>query len=309
MIDAAAILLVGGRSSRMGTPKAGLLFDGVPLLVHLCRRLTSAFPEVVVVRAPGQELPRGEEGPPLPIAVVEDRVPDQGPVAGLCAGLAAIRHPLAFVATCDVPFLNPRLGVWMIGQADGEGPLASYDVVVPEWEGRLHPLQAVYRARVLPLLEEQLAKGHRRPIDLYERVCVRKVTEAEVRAVDPLGRTFLNMNTPEEYERALVIWRESCMPVNVELLGVARVLARKCAVSLVAPPGGTLRDVTRALAVKYPRLVGPVLRSDGSLAPGVVYSEDGRTVCADVDRPVREVGPGGETSAARLLLIPSLEGG
>jgi molybdopterin-guanine dinucleotide biosynthesis protein A len=197
--DAAAVLLVGGRSSRMGSPKAALLFDGEPLLVHLVRRLSAVFPEVVVVRAPGQELPLPSD---TSAKVVEDAVTDQGPVAGICAGLAAVRRSLAFVVTCDVPFLDPRLGAWMVSLADG------FDVVVPVWEGRLNPLQAVYRTRVQPLLEEQLAQGRRRPVDLYDRVPVRKVSEAEIRERDPEGRSFLNMNTPDEYEQALALWQK-----------------------------------------------------------------------------------------------------
>jgi molybdopterin-guanine dinucleotide biosynthesis protein A len=200
--DAAAVLLVGGRSSRMGRPKAGLLFDGEPLLAHLLRRLARAFPAIVVVRAPGQDLaiPSASVIGASSLVVAEDRVTDQGPVAGICAGLAAVRQPLAYVVTCDVPFLDPGLGVWMVSLVEG------YDVVVPEWEGRLNPLQAVYRTRVLPVVEAQLAEGRRRLMDLYERVAVRKVSEAEIRAHDPEGRTFFNMNTPEEYERALSLW-------------------------------------------------------------------------------------------------------
>jgi molybdopterin-guanine dinucleotide biosynthesis protein A len=196
MKNATAVILAGGHSSRMGAPKAALLFDGVPLLEHLCARLAEVFPELVVVRAAGQALP------PVDATVVEDAVSDQGPVAGICAGLGAARRSLAFVVSCDVPFLNSQVGAMMVDLAEG------YDVVVPEWEGRLHPLQAVYRTRVLPLLEEQLAAGRRRPVDLYERVPVRKVTEAEILEVDPLGLTFMNMNTPEDYQRALALWNE-----------------------------------------------------------------------------------------------------
>jgi molybdopterin-guanine dinucleotide biosynthesis protein A len=204
MTKCSAVILAGGRSSRMGTPKAALRFEGVPLLTHLCERLAPFFPEIVVVRAPGQELPWGAAGPPPPgVSVAEDAVTDQGPVAGICAGLAATRAELAFVVSCDVPFLNPRLGARMVELTEG------YDVVVPQWEGRLHPLQAVYRGRVLPLLEEQLASGRRRAVDLYERVPVRKLSEEEIRAVDPLGRTFLNMNTPKEYQEALALWKEA----------------------------------------------------------------------------------------------------
>jgi molybdopterin-guanine dinucleotide biosynthesis protein A len=200
--DTAALVLVGGRSSRMGRPKAALLFDGVPLLAHLLSRLARYFPEIIVVRAPGQDLPDAGGVARHASRVVEDAVSDQGPVAGICAGLAAARRPLAVVATCDVPFLEPRLGVRMATLAEG------HDAVVPEWEGRLNPLQAVYRTRLRPLFEEQLAAGRRRAVDLLERVPVRTLSEAEIRAVDPEGLTFFNMNTPEEYDRAQRLWRE-----------------------------------------------------------------------------------------------------
>jgi molybdopterin-guanine dinucleotide biosynthesis protein A len=186
----------------MGTPKAALLFDGVPLLQHLVRRLAALFPEIVLVRAPGQELPLSEEfRRSFPgIVAVEDAVTDQGPVAGLCAGLEAVTRPLAFAASCDVPFLNVELAARLVELADG------FDVVAPEWEGRLQPLQAVYRPSVHLVLAEQLASGRRRLLDLYERVAVRKVTGREILGLDPDGLTFLNVNTPDEYERALALW-------------------------------------------------------------------------------------------------------
>ncbi len=88
MADAAGIVLAGGRSSRMGRPKAALEWHGSTLL----RRVTGIVARavdgpVVVVRAPGQELP------PLPdaITVVEDAREGQGPLQGLAAGLAAVR--------------------------------------------------------------------------------------------------------------------------------------------------------------------------------------------------------------------------
>jgi molybdopterin-guanine dinucleotide biosynthesis protein A len=188
------LFLAGGRSSRMGTPKAELLFEGRPLLAHLVDRMLLHFPEVVVVAAPDQPLPD------TPARVVHDERPGEGPVAGLAAGLKAIGQPLTFASSCDVPFLSADLAGFLVAQADG------VDVVVPEWEGRLHPLQAVYRTRVQPLLEQQLAEGRRRPIDLFERVPTRVVSEAELRGFDPEGRCFLNMNTPADYERALELW-------------------------------------------------------------------------------------------------------
>src|SRR5215208_4791171 len=103
MSTSTAILLAGGRSSRMGTPKALLLFDGEPLIVHIVATLRRAFAEVVVVAAPGQDLPA------MPVTLVRDDVAYQGPVGGICYGLKASSGEFSFVTACDSAFLNPRL--------------------------------------------------------------------------------------------------------------------------------------------------------------------------------------------------------
>ena len=194
MADCAAVLLAGGQSSRMGAPKAWLEFGGRPLLQHLVERLAEVTPEVIVVAAPGQELP------PTSARVLYDESPGEGPVAGLVVGLREITRPLAFVASCDVPFLKPELVRYLVERAEG------YDAVVPEWEGRLQPLLAVYRTSVQPLLARQLAEGRRRITDLFDHVRTLRVSEAEVRRLDPEGLSFLNVNTPEDYRRALALW-------------------------------------------------------------------------------------------------------
>ena len=86
--------------------------------------------------------------------------------------------------------------------------ISDYDVVVPVWEDRLQPLHAVYRSSVLPAFEEQLARNELRPIFLYDKVRTRKISEEEIRRIDPEGLSFLNMNTLEDYERAQRCWRE-----------------------------------------------------------------------------------------------------
>ncbi|HTE19166.1 MAG TPA: molybdenum cofactor guanylyltransferase, partial [Armatimonadota bacterium] len=107
MHDCAAVFLAGGKSSRMGAPKAWLLFEGRPLLAHLVERMLAVCPEVVVVAAPGQELPE------TAARVVRDESPGEGPVAGLVVGLREVTRPLAFVTSCDVPFLDPALAAYL----------------------------------------------------------------------------------------------------------------------------------------------------------------------------------------------------
>jgi molybdopterin-guanine dinucleotide biosynthesis protein A len=192
--DCGFILLAGGESRRMGRSKAWLEFGGRPLLSILAERLLSRFPEGVIVAGPGQELPE------TPVPVLRDEHPGEGPVAGLAVGLRAVPHPLAFVVSCDVPFLNLDVAEYLANVA------ACYDLAVPEWEGRRHPLQAVYRTSVQPVLAQQLSGGRRRLMEVLDLVRTVVVPESELRALDPEGRSFFNMNTPEDYRRALSLW-------------------------------------------------------------------------------------------------------
>jgi len=252
MADAAAVILVGGKSSRMGRAKALLPFDNEPLIAHVVRRLKSWFPEIIVVAAPDQELPE------LSAVLVRDEIAYQGPVSGIYHGLKAATKDVCFVTSCDAPFLNFELIDHLLEQ------ISEYDVVVPFWQERFQPLHAIYRTSVVPLFKEQLERGELRPIFLYDKVRTRKIQEAEIRRLDPEGLSFLNMNSPADYAAALQLWRErNTISVCVELFGVARMLTKTQSVSLDLNEGATLAQVFSALGEKLPALVGRVLNSGG----------------------------------------------
>ena len=200
--SASAVVLAGGKSSRMGRPKSLLLFAGEPLIVHIVRALQQMFAETVVVAAPEQDLPD------LPARLVRDEIPHQGPVGGIYYGLRAASGSVCFVTSCDAPFLNPSLISYLVSR------ISAYDVVVPHWEDRFQPLHAAYRTSVSPLLKEQLDRGELRPVHLFERVRTCKIGEDEIRRFDPEGLSFLNMNTPDDYQRALQRWDEVNEPVR-----------------------------------------------------------------------------------------------
>jgi molybdopterin-guanine dinucleotide biosynthesis protein A len=121
----------------------------------------------------------------------------------LAAGLAALEGhaKVAYVTACDTPFLQPgwvpRL-VSLLGDADA---------CVPWVEGRDHPLAAVYRCAVRPVVEDQLAARRLRLIDLLGRLSVRRVSAGELRDVDPNLLSLRNLNTPAEYAAALALRR------------------------------------------------------------------------------------------------------
>jgi molybdenum cofactor guanylyltransferase len=257
-----AIILAGGKSSRMGRSKALLEFAGEPLIVHLVRELKNLFDDVVVVAAPEQELPF------LPVTLARDEIAYQGPVGGIYYGMKAARGDTCFVTSCDVAFLNTALIAHLMSQ------ISHHDVVVPYWEERYQPLHAVYRRGVLPLLAGQLDRGELRPVHLFDKVRTLKIGADEVRRFDPEGLSFFNMNTPADYDAALVRWRQwknsahppTGVPVacSVELFGSARLLAQTKEIALSLPEGATIAQAYAALADKLPVLLERVITADRS---------------------------------------------
>ena len=192
--SAGAIVLAGGKSTRMGTSKALLPFGPETMLQRVVRILAPVVSPIVVVSAPGQTLP------PLPteVLVTQDEREARGPLEGLRAGLAALPEHVdrAYVTSCDVPLLAPGFVIEMLALSQG------FDVAVMEIDGFPHPLSAVYRRATLPQIEALLAEDKLRPVFLYDRVRTRKVSATEITS-DPDLRTLRNLNTREDYEQAL----------------------------------------------------------------------------------------------------------
>jgi molybdenum cofactor guanylyltransferase len=189
-----AIVLCGGKSSRMGSSKALLPFGPETMLQRVVRLLETVVSPIVVVAASDQQLP------PLPpdVIVTRDEREGRGPLEGLRAGLKALPVDVdaAYVTSCDVPLLVPGFVRQMIDLADG------YDVAVVEQDGFAHPLSAVYRRATLPYVEDLLAHDRLRPAFLFEAVNTRRVASAQLTA-DPELRTLRNVNTRDDYEQAL----------------------------------------------------------------------------------------------------------
>lgn len=191
-----AVVLCGGRSSRMGRPKAWLPFGPEVLLQRVVRLVREVVGSVVVVAAPGQDLPQL----PGEVAVVRDDVEGRGPLQGLAAGFAALgdRVELAYATATDVPFLQPA---WITRLAELIG---DDDLAMPWVGGYHHPLAALYRpATVLPAIEGLLRADRLRPFFLLELVRNRIVPPEELSDIDPLGLTLRNINSPEDYRQAL----------------------------------------------------------------------------------------------------------
>ena len=191
-----SIVLAGGQSTRMGFPKAWLPFGPLPVLGLVVQELLRYTNPLVVVRGSADQVL-----PPLQpeVDVIDDDRPGRGPLEGIRAGLRALRPhcDAAFVSGCDSPFVSGSYIDFLASQ------MAGHDIVVPFVGGAQQTLAALYSIAVLPKVEELLQQDQLKPATLFERVRTRKLTEADVRSVDPDLRVLTAMNTPEEYQAAL----------------------------------------------------------------------------------------------------------
>ncbi len=185
-LSATGILLAGGKSSRMGKNKAFLELGGQTLIEHSLGVLDQTFAEVLIS---GDQALYGNCG----FAVVPDQHREQGPLAGLEAGLEKARFDWCFFAACDMPFLDGR-GIRFLYDF-----VSGHDIVAPDSERGVHPLHAFYHRRCLNVIKANLQSGRRRILDIYPHCQVRYVTEEELAGRGLSQRLFTNVNTPEEW--------------------------------------------------------------------------------------------------------------
>jgi molybdopterin-guanine dinucleotide biosynthesis protein A len=204
-MNPAALILSGGMSRRMGQPKAWLPFGDEVLLLRVVRRLLPVARPIVVVAAPDQTLP------PLPadVLVAHDRIAGRGPLQGIADGLHALPESADFVfaTAVDAPFLQPGWITRLREHADDA------DIVIPNLGGYRHSLAALYRREtVLPAADRLLGAGERRLLALCDALRTVMLDESDFRDVDPHLTTVQNLNTPEEYARALA--KEGYSPLS-----------------------------------------------------------------------------------------------
>lgn len=197
----AGIVLCGGKSSRMGRPKALLPFGQELMLQRVVRILSAVVSPIVVVTARDQELP------PLSgdVLLARDEREGRGPLEGLSAGMKELsRHgysgDLAIYATsCDVPLLAPEFIRHVLAA------LGPHQAAVPVEERFFHSLAAAYRLTVLREIETLLAADQLRPTFLFDRISTCRIPVETLRTADPELRSLQNCNLPDEYLAALKI--------------------------------------------------------------------------------------------------------
>jgi molybdenum cofactor guanylyltransferase len=190
-MKAAAIILSGGKSSRMGTNKALLKINEKTNIERIRDRLTPHFDDIILVTN------NSEDYRFLGIKMINDQFPGMGPLAGVHAGLKASDYETNVIAACDMPFISGDLAEALAAR------LGDYDAVIPVINGKQHPLFAIFQKRIVPIVEKSILDEKLRMKHLLNHLNVLYVTEKDLPGFSDLEHIFFNMNDPDEYDNAL----------------------------------------------------------------------------------------------------------
>jgi molybdenum cofactor guanylyltransferase len=187
------VLQAGGQSTRMGEDKGLMPFGQANLVDYILEQVVGLGDEVLVISN------QPEVYAYLGFPVYTDVRPGIGALGGLLTALTYSNSETALVLACDMPFINRHLVNFMIDQMPG------FDVVVPVFgeEDFIEPFRGLYAKACLAAIEQAVQAGKRRAIAFHPDVRVRLISPEEVGRFDPEGRTFINVNTREDYQRAL----------------------------------------------------------------------------------------------------------
>jgi molybdopterin-guanine dinucleotide biosynthesis protein A len=180
------IILSGGENSRMGANKAFLTRDGERLIDRTVKIFKDLFREVILVTNDPLEYLD------LDVQIVTDIYKRKKALGGIYTGLFYTSCGHAFVAACDMPFLNQRFIAYMMEQ------IRDYDIIVPQTADGLQPLHAIYSRRCLPAIKNLLLQDKLKITGFYKGLKHRCIPEKIIKTFDPEFRMFLNINTPED---------------------------------------------------------------------------------------------------------------
>ena len=185
-----ALILAGGENSRIPFLKGFLEINGTKIIESNVRLLKGIFNRVLIsTNSPELYFYLGT-------LMVGDIIKHRGPMTGIYSALNVPDVSDVFVTACDMPFINVILIQHMINKWDGK-----WDAVIPVFDNRPQPLFGIYSQKISGKIEDSIKKGRRSLRELLKRINVLYIKEEEVRSIDTEGKSFVNINTMEDFKR------------------------------------------------------------------------------------------------------------
>ena len=188
-----AAILAGGQARRLdGQDKGALPVAGVRVIDRQLGALRPLTSRIVIVGGPPDRY--GDVGVPI----VPDLLPDVGPLGGLYTALHGASERIVVLA-CDLPFVSTPFLRYLLDTG------RDADVTIPRTTAGLHPLCAAYAADAAPLIRRLIDEGVRRVQEALGSLRLHIVEGPALAAHDPDGRLLHNINTPDDYARAIAL--------------------------------------------------------------------------------------------------------
>lgn len=191
MKEAGAIILAGGKNTRIGRNKAFIqLATGKTILQNTINTLQQIFSELIIVTNQRETYLKFD------VLVVEDLIKESGPLGGIFTGLCYSTSSYNFVVACDMPFIKPNLIRSLLEES------GTYDVIAPEVDGEVEPLFALYSKNCLPVMFKHLQERNLKIREILGELQVKKIRAKEIDQLDPEHLSFFNINTKEDLRSA-----------------------------------------------------------------------------------------------------------
>ncbi len=192
-----AIVLAGGKSSRMGQDKSLLKIEGMSLLERVIHSVSSLATEVIVMLSQSQKIPAVSVDEQCKIRYGRDSLPERGPLQGIADAIPHMSKEMeyVFVLSCDLPHLTRE---WLHEMRQTLVNSESVQIVCSHNNQHLNPLIAVYSAAALKDATYFVRSG--------KSSCLALLDDKEVIRVSPptlQSHVISNVNTPLDYQEAL----------------------------------------------------------------------------------------------------------
>lgn len=186
-----AIILAGGRATRMGGENKALLsVDGKTIIERSLKVLEQIFDEIILITNYPEAFNH------LPVQKYRDLIPGAGSLGGLYTGLKLCNGDYGFLFACDMPFLNPEVIRFMMTRIDG------CDIIIPRVNGMLEPLHALYSKRCLTHIEEYIKMRDLKILNFFRDVKVLEIDSESLKEYDPELKFIVNVNSPADLRHA-----------------------------------------------------------------------------------------------------------
>jgi len=194
-----AFIMAGGRSSRMGTDKAWLRIGEQFVIERVINALKPVCDQLAIVTSKAKRA----EYEKLGLTVFTDIIKDYGPLGGIHAALTNSKNERVLIAACDLPFVTTELFERLINVS------TDYEIVVPlNQQSKTEQMCALYTKSCVPSIEIFFDEGVRTPRSLFESRKTKYLEWIELSGLPGAEHFFDNLNTPEDYKRAMVTLSE-----------------------------------------------------------------------------------------------------